>query len=56
MYTAQYLVNAGVELDVLGHVGEPVAHRVDVQGQVLTEMGAWQAFFSSLLTVAESSE
>ncbi len=39
MYTVQYLVNACVELDILGHVGEPVAHCVDVQGQVLTERG-----------------
>jgi hypothetical protein len=32
------LVYAGVKLDVLGHVGESVAHCVNVQGQVLEQV------------------
>ncbi len=38
MLSIANLVYAGVKLDVLGHVGESMAHCVNVQGQVLEQV------------------
>jgi hypothetical protein len=35
VFCYSHLVNAGVQLDALGHVVESVAYRVNVQGHVL---------------------